>query len=537
MAGLWRVETAREVESGVVAYGVAALLGVLAAAWLLPRDFVLPPAHPDWRSLGDIAQHIIAQRAFLAEPWGWPPLVVRRLGEGGTNIALADGIPLFALLLKGFRSLWPPGFHGIGLWHAVVMVLQPLAAVFGLRCAGERRLLPAVGVALAALSMPAWLARHGHAALMGHFLVLLALGLSLSAVRHPRVSVWTWAVFLAVAALLVHPYLAAMVLALLGAAPLTLLLRADRRWLAAAVGAAAAAGAVGLALALLGYLGATGEGGYGNYALNLLSPVWPARSFFFPGITREIDATGFGGWEGYAWLGLGLIAALALVVVARGAAVVGVVRRHAGLAVVLLGLTALAITHRVGIGERVVLDLGPPPPFLEQFRASGRFFWPVLYALLIGSFALVARTYRSGSVLILVFGLIQVVDAAPNRAALAEWASRRAPWTVEAEVLRPLIAEAERVTILPSWPCIPPEGHATRERVQELLLLVSEFVKPTNTMQLARWPKPPLCRDAETAAVPVAPGELRLILPEARALLGSARGCRELGAVLICRGG
>ena len=528
---------AREVKSSVATYSLAALLGGLAAALLLPRDFVLPPAAPEWRSIGDIAQHIIAQRYFLAEPWGWPVLVAQRLGEGGTNIALADGIPLFALVLKLAGQLWPPGFHGIGLWHVVVMILQPVAAVFALRCAGEQRLLPALAVALAAFATPAWLARHGHAALMGHGLVLLALGLSVSAVRQPRRSVWVWAVALAVVSLLVHPYLAAMVLALLGAAPLTLLLRADRRWCAAAFWVAAAAGCVGLVLALLGYLGATGEGGYGNYALNLLSPFWPARSFFFPTVTREIDATGFGGWEGYAWLGMGLIAALVLVVVARWAAVVDAVRRHGGLAILLVGLTALAVSHRVGLGERILLDLGPPPAALEQFRSSGRFFWPVLYALLIGSFVLVARTFRAGPVLVLAMGLLQVVDSVPNAAALAAWASHRAPWTVEAATLRPLIAEAEQVTILPPWPCIPSEGHATRERVQELLLLVSEQVKPTNTMQLARWPKPPACRDAETAALPPARGELRLILPEARALLGGARNCWEIREVLVCRSG
>ncbi|MCS6853846.1 MAG: DUF6311 domain-containing protein [Elioraea sp.] len=524
-----------EVRSAPLAYGLAGLAGAVTAALLLPYDFVWPPSYPAWRSLGDIAQHIVAQRYFLAEPWGWPLLVARRLGDGGTNIALADGIPLFAILLKAFSGVLPAGFHGIGLWHVLVMVLQPIAAVFALRSAGERRLLPALGVALAALAMPAWLARHSHAALMGHFLILLALGLSLLAVRNPRRSVWAWAAGLATAALLVHPYLAAMVLALLGAAPLSLILRGEPRWLGAAIGVVAAAGAVGGALALFGYLGAVGEGGYGNYALNLLSPLWPARSFFFPSVRREIDATGFGGWEGYGWLGAGLIAAMAAAVIGRAAAAGALLRRHGGLALVLLGLTAIAVSHRVGLGGQVVLDLGPPPALLEQFRASGRFFWPVLYALLIGSFALVARAFRSGPVLVLLFGALQAVDAAPNRAALAEWASRRAPWTVDAEALRPLIAEAKRVTVLPSWPCIPADGHATRERVQELLLLVSEQVVPVNTMQLARWPAAPVCRDAEFAATAVAPGELRLVLAEVWALLGGARGCEMAGALLVCR--
>ncbi|GIK88591.1 MAG: hypothetical protein BroJett026_40720 [Betaproteobacteria bacterium] len=516
-------------------WAAAALIGLVLAVALLPASFVLPSTGAAWRVSGDIAQHVVAQRYFIATPWGWPLLVVPELG-GGTNIALADGIPLLALPLKALAMLLPAGFHGIGIWHALVVVLQPLAAVWCLRQAGERRLAPAIGVALAAAAMPAWLARHGHAALMGHFLLLLGLGAYLRLVRAPSTAAWAAAAGLSLAALLTHPYLAVMVLALLGAAPLTLLLRRDARWRRSALGAAFCAGVVAVALATLGYLGAAGEGGYGRYALNLLSPVWPARSALFPVVAGEVDATGMGGWEGYNWLGAGLLAGLAVLAVRAPGALAGALRRHAGLALALAALTLLAMSFRVGFGSHVVLDLGPPPALLDQFRASGRFFWPVGYALLIGMAALVARIPRTGPALVLLLGLVQWIDAAPNREALADWAARRLPWSVDAAALRPAIADARRLIILPSWVCIPPEGHATRERVQELLLLASEWAVPVNTMQLARWRVPPRCTDAETAAAPSAPDELRLVLPEAAALLGDAAECRPLGGLIACRG-
>ncbi|WP_337876966.1 DUF6311 domain-containing protein [Elioraea sp.] len=520
-----------------VALALAALIGLALAVMLLPVTFVLPPDGAEWRFSGDIAQHVVAQRYFIATPWGWPLLVAPTLGAGGTNIALADGIPLLALPLKALAPWLPPGFHGIGLWHGIVMILQPVAAVWCLRAAGEGRLLPAIGVALAAAAMPAWLARHGHAALMGHFLLLAGLGTYLHLVRTPSRRAAAAAAALALAALLVHPYLALMVLALVAAAPLTLLLRHDRGWRMAAIATAAALGAVALALWTLGYLGAVGDGGYGRYALNLLAPVWPARSALLPLAGREIDATGMGGWEGYNWLGAGLLAGLVVLALRRRAALAETVRRHAGLALALVALTLLAVSQRVGIGERVLLDLGPPPALLDQFRASGRFFWPVGYALLIGMAALLARLPRLGPALVLLAGVVQWVDAAPNRAALAAWAAQRLPWSVDAPALRPAIAAAARVTILPNWMCIPPEGHATREAVQELLLLVSERAVPVNTMQLSRWREPPRCADAAIAAAPPAPGELRLVLPEAVPLLGDAGLCRTLDRVLACTAG
>lgn len=525
-----------ETIAGWLAWLVAALIGLALAFALLPIAFLLPATGQDWRLAGDIAQHVVAQRYFIASPWGWPLLVAPTLGAGGTNIALADGIPVLALPLKLLAPIWPAGLHGIGIWHAIVVVLQPIAAVWCLRQAGERGLMPAIGVALAAAAMPAWLARHGHAALMGHFLLLLALGAYLRLARASSPSAWGSAVALSLAALLTHPYLALMVLALLAAVPVTLLLRNDGRWWGASLGTAACALAVALALATLGYLGAAGEGGYGLYALNLLSPVWPARSALLPIVAAEVDATGMGGWEGYNWLGAGLLAVLVVLVLRRRAAVASVVRRHAGLVLALAALTLIAVSFRVGLGDRVVLDLGTPPAVLDQFRASGRFFWPVGYAALIGVAVLLARIPRTGPVLVLLIGLVQWVDAAPNRAALASWASQRIPWSVDATALRPAIAQARVLTILPSWVCIPPDGHATRERVQELLLLASERAVPVNTMQLARWRDPPRCTDAEAAAAPLVPGELRLVLPDAFALLGDAPECGPLGGLIACRG-
>jgi hypothetical protein len=292
-----------------------------------------------------------------------------------------------------------------------------------------------------------------------------------------------------------------------------------------------------------GYLGAAGDGGFGMFAMNLLSPVWPAGSGLI-GLpwSPQLDATGHGGWEGYNWLGLGLLLGLAAAVAARPGEAAAMIRRHAGLALVLLALVALAVSHRVGVGGRIVLDLGPVPGALEQFRASGRFFWPVAYALLLGTMLLLARR---APLLCLVAGLIQFADAAPLRAAIAGWAGQRAIWTVDAPALRAEFAAASQLTLLPSWPCVEKAGgDATYALLLETLSLAAERAVPASTMYVARWRTPPACRDAALAAAPFAPGELRLILPAAQAALAplvpdGARRCVPMGvapgALLACR--
>jgi hypothetical protein len=531
----------------IAAWLLAAALGVAQALWVFPSDFLFPRAGLDWMPVGDAAQHMVAQRYLLQDAWRWPPLLAANLNtaEGGLNIAFADGIPILALVLKALRAWLPEGFHGIGLWYGLSWLLQPVAAVWALRGAGEKRLLPALAVALAASGTPAWLSRLGHAALCGHFFLLIALGLHLRLLRRPTsLGLWAEAVGLVVAALLAHPYLAAMALAVLGAMPLSLAARADGRWGRAALGVIAASGAVAGTMALFGYLGAYGDGGFGLYAMNLLSPVWPAGSWLLGGLAPAyVDATGHGGWEGYNWLGTGLLLALAAGLLLRGpAAFWALLRRHAGLVAALAGLSAIAVSHHIGLGPVLLTDPGPAPGLLEQFRASGRFFWPVAYALLLGAMLMLVRVPRVGPVLALLAGLIQFVDAAPLRAAARDWAHRREPWTVEAPALRALLAQADRLTLLPSWPCIAqgPEGDAAKEKLLELLALASERAVPANTMYVARWRTPPLCRDAEAAAAPLAPGELRLILPgAARAALAplvpdAAAACAPLGELLAC---
>jgi hypothetical protein len=197
--------------------------------------------------------------------------------------------------------------------------------------------------------------------------------------------------------LLVHPYLAVMNLALLTAVPATLLLR-RAPWLGAALGAAAGLALVGGIMTVLGYLGAVGDGQrwYGAFALNLLSPIWPFRSWFLGGgLVAEIDATGHGGWEGYNWLGFGLWLGIAAVLLWRPVAVLGGLRRHGGLVLACLGLSLLAVSFRVGLGPALLFDLGEAPGLFEQFRASGRFFWPVGAAALLGVAVLLARPMGS----------------------------------------------------------------------------------------------------------------------------------------------
>lgn len=147
----------RRAQAGLppAAYLLALAIGCAFVAWLFPASRLFP-AHPLGLAFsGDEAQHVIGQRYFIRDAWRWPLLAVRRLNAPeGVNIAYTDSIPLLALTLKLARGWLPDGFTLTEGWIAVAYALQPLAAVFALRSAGEERLVPTLAVAAISLSMP-----------------------------------------------------------------------------------------------------------------------------------------------------------------------------------------------------------------------------------------------------------------------------------------------------------------------------------------------------------------------------------------------
>jgi hypothetical protein len=518
-----------------LAYLLALLVGAAIAAMVFPRSALLPSLATEVPRPLDPMQHIIGQRYFFTSPWGWPLLEVPKLAApAGTNIALTDSIPLFALLLKLIAAELPRGFHGIYLWLALCWILQPVAAVFALRSAGERRLLPALCVAVIAGSMPTLLFRLQHAALSGHFLILIALGLYFR-LRHGSEAALVAAPALLVASLLIHPYLLLMVAAILAAAPLSLLAAGWRhcRPSAAAVGS-------GLVLTgwlawLLGYIGTSPPDGFGFYSMNLVAPFYPSGSALLPWVGALPDATG-GQYEGYQYLGAGLLL-LVLLAMADWRGLPGLLWRHVWLLIALVVLTCLALSNEVFLGHHLLLHIRSVPNILQSFQASGRLFWPVAYAILLAAVMLVARMRRIGAVALVVAAGLQFADGAALRRSDRLLLARPAPWAVDPAQLRPLLAAADRLIIWPPFGCGPDSG--VNAVVLQTLLLGSEQGIETNTMYTARSRGATSCDASGVASTPLAPHELLVLVPPigiggALSVPNGGRECRRIDPLLAC---
>ena len=311
--------------------------------------------------------------------------------------------------------------------------------------------------------MPALLYRFGHLSLMGQFIVIGGLWLYARDARPG--GFWGrlgwWAGWLCLAALL-HGYLFAMAAALYAA---TWLRRFDtqRPSVRAALGEPAlVACCVALVILVAGHLGkGTGTslsgGGYGYYSMNLLSPFWPQRSGLLPGfyaIKTGLD----GQYEGFNYLGAGVLTLLAVAVAQFGRSIPAALRRHSPLLAALILLTIYAVSTVWFAGSHLIFARSLPEPMAAVagiFRSSGRMFWPCGYALALFGLAFVLRHLQPGWKTAVVLGCcaLQVIDTNPLRARLTYLTERSVPTLLDRAEWKGRMARADRVLVTPSFSC------------------------------------------------------------------------------------
>ena len=519
-------------------YLTAFLIGLGLVLWVFPRWALtggLPPGAPP---RADFGKDVLGQLYFFSQPWslGTPAsfLIDRDLNQpGGASIALTDSMPLLTVLAKLLKPLLPPFDQTVSIYQAAAWIMQPVAAVFALRSAEERRWLPALAVGLMAASMPVFLFRLWQSALSGHFPLLLMLGLYLRVIRGSTAAL-TCGCLLQIALLLIHPYLMLMASALLLAAPLTLLLNGSSRWRSALSSVAASSCAVMLLGQELGYWGSDSDGGFGYYSMNLAAPFWPTYSGLFPAVPfGPVDATG-GQAEGYAYLGLGMLSSLAVSSVGWRSWLAGV-RRHAGLALACAALLTLAVTNWVFVMQHRVVHIPFPSPLLSQVRASGRCFWPITYVLVIMSLLVIMRTFpRTGGVIAVAASLVQFVDAGALRSIDRSSLTDPTPYPFDQPRLSAILRGRTRLTMLPTFPC---NGGGTVVNVDPLWLAGQSRMK-TNSMYMARETRGSRCIPEAVLQTRPEPDEVRIVLPgseQAVAVLPNyADDCRTLTPYVIC---
>ncbi len=424
------------------------------------------PRRYEWLLRGDWAVHFLGWHLFRRGPWTWPLGASPLLGwPVGTSVGLTDSLPVFAIPFKMIDRLIQSDFQYIGLWLLLCFVLQGVFGALLMRLATPRPALQVLGATLFVMS-PVLLWRTGHPALTAHWLLLAGLWLYFrtGAERPSTTSLVAWIVVAGVAAG-THPYLAFMTLMLAGAAHARQIVVDPSNALRVIAYGGMVVTCAGLVLWQSGYFvveGADGlqVGGFGNYSMNLLAPIMPMQSSRVFGHGPFSYAT-LGQYEGYAYLGAGLLLlgafalTVALVQLARPRA--GAFRgwQHVPFVVTCMLLTLLALSPTVTMGSRTLFTYDPHwwGP-LSVFRASGRMFWPVYYAMAFAILTAVARLdFKRGLPLMLVAVLLQGADLSDTYRGLQQVRLFRARNELESRFWQVVPRHYRRLTLLPTNIC------------------------------------------------------------------------------------
>lgn len=440
----------------------AALLGFLVFLAIY-GPAALNPMRIGWLIRDDFSQHLLGWLFFRNAPLGLPlGAIPGYLHPLGTTLGYTDSLPWVGLLLRPFSALLPADFQYIGPWLCLCLVLQGAVAAWVARRMGATVTQQWLIGALLVLS-PALLARMSmsHDALSAHWLVVLMVGLHLIPQRDAREAkrALGCALGLCVLASGIHPVLAVMVLALSVSLCVRTALEGQAGWRWPVLAAVASVAAVALFLTAFGYFSMTGPlagYGFGEFSSDLATFFNPFGyrdlrwSRFLPSLGR-----GRGQYEGFGYLGVGGLFALgsALVLSALRARHVGRLwRRWLPVALVGLGLAFFALSWRITWLGGQVADVSalyrPALKWVEAFRASGRFVWPLYYFLLLGSALALLRLPRPAvAPLLLALGLtLQVLDVDLGRGHQAAEGTR---WSGPSDALREAARGRKHLVLYP----------------------------------------------------------------------------------------
>ena len=435
--------------------------------YLLVGWSAINPLNLDWLS-GDMATHYLGW-AFLRQESAWwifPPTWSESLGYPlGVSVSYLDSIPLVAVLLKPFSHLLPDEFQYLGLYLVFSSIFQ---AYFGVKLCHilcKENLFFTILGGLILLLSPIFTWRFfAHVALTSHWLILASLYYYF--LDSPTVikKIIPQLIILAIAGS-IHPYLALMCLLITFAVCLSL--KISKRVTGREAIALGMVAIVTLAVSfiLFGFL-LIGDGGeyssvgYGFYSMNLLAPIDPQNSGSI--FIKDLPHATEGQYEGYNYLGLGIIMLLFLVIARHPQEILKLNKGSKILPLFVLFLIslALAVSKKITFGSIVIINIGVPDQIgelLNIFRGSGRFFWPGFYLLTIAAIVLVFKNLspRHRKILLSLALVLQILDLSFLRSTIRKQYQNKFISPLKSEQWQTLGKEHKHLVVIPAWQCGP----------------------------------------------------------------------------------
>ena len=447
---------------------------------------ILDVQNINWLMLlgSDRTPDFLAWEYYRITPWQFPIGMIEGYSYPNINsVGLTGAIPLFAIPFKLFNAILPVHFQYFGLWFFLCYLLQGFFAFKIFRQLGIRDPFFLIAFTLIVVLTPAFLDRTEHMNLCCHWVLLYAIWTYLV----PKRMGTKWKHVIAFNALfaLTHPYLVVFGIMMTTA----IAFKETEKKGSSMVKALAWVFVSIMEVATLWYIvgnfaipmGSGQASGFGFYSANLNSFFNSLdKTFFLPALSIFKS----GQYEGFAYLGLGLIILFFIFIKGLFQTSLKKQNRAIGIAALLLFLFSLSNTITL---FRMHGEI-PLPHFLERlgaiFRSSGRYIWLANYLII---FAVLKVFYEHISaarfkyVFLGALFLVQVTDVHPLLfASHFSHNAYKAPLTKE--VWESLISTSEKVNVYPPYI----RDIATMGDFIHFVHLGYRFKKPISLGHLAR---------------------------------------------------
>ncbi len=351
---------------------------------------------------GDLAQEYLGWSFLRGTPWSFPlGKITNYLAPFGTYAAFTVVNPLLWMPFKLLSPILPLNFQYFSWW---ILACNCLQAYFGYRL--MRLITPNIfeqllGVGFFLLSPPQ-LVRilSGSDCLYTQWLILACLVIYFENYSriHSKKLILYWSILI-FCGLTIMPYFAPMVIGLALAFYIRLFIWSPASRSRAILSISIFPLIIFACYIIFGYY----KSGinynltdYGVYSLNLNAFINPLEwSSFLPALRYRLGQ----GFAGYNYLGLGIIMLICYGIIHSiiWPPEIGRIKYLLPLLLVLFGFFIFAISNKVLWCNTVLFRYYLPEPLLKlanMFRTSGRFGWPLFYAILFGSLFLVTATKR-----------------------------------------------------------------------------------------------------------------------------------------------
>ena len=379
----------------------------------------------------DIQQHYAGWLFYRQSAGMFPFCLAGNINyPAGLSVAYTDSIPLFAAFFKLLSPLLPATFQYFGWFTLLCFALQGAFGALLLGLFSQSRVLPLIGDVLFVTSPILFERAFRHTSLGAQFLILGALYYYFKS-RREDCFACPGLFILNVLAITIHPYFLPMTFAVTLALLAEYALRHRQFARPAAYLGVNLAATVGAGW-VFGLFYNTATGGtdalYGYFSMNLnalWNPVGVGGvrwSRFLP-VQNQVG----GNYDAFAYLGLGVLAALAILAVYllgwRRHVLFAQLRSHWMLCAVCLILSAFAVSNVVTANGATLFTLPLPQALISLcsvFRSSGRLFWPVYTLLFVAAFAGICRLagrfggQRAALIAAAALVAVQVADISPG---------------------------------------------------------------------------------------------------------------------------